>query len=261
MQDNHSNVIPSRPGVPGRPPAGSGGPDFVIVDAPHVDLGLPSGTLWASRNVGAAGICDVGAFFAWGETAPKNWFDNDNYFEPDWPVFSRTRYGLCPSFNKLGFSVIGTSADAAMAQMGREWRMPSILQFQELAREADIVDFTLDGVPGHAVVGPNRNALFFPHAGYMEEGGTRDDDEGCFLWTGELFPCEWPDHTVDAAAFQMPRDDLDWFDSLPAPAGLVVPDYVKDDSIFFIRPLMRETGCPVRAVFAGGKPGRHQEVP
>jgi hypothetical protein len=80
----------------------------------YVDLGLPSGTLWATCNVGANSPEEYGDFFAWGEVEPKEEYTNENY------TYTETS------------NVLPLSADAANANWGEAWRMPTRNEQDEL---------------------------------------------------------------------------------------------------------------------------------
>lgn len=96
-----------------------------------IDLGLPSGTLWASFNLGATRPDEFGDHFAWGETAPKTEFNSSNY---TWFANNRfTKYvvdisALKPELSGEfydGKSILEPEDDAATANLGDKWRMPT----------------------------------------------------------------------------------------------------------------------------------------
>ena len=70
--------------------------------ASFVDLGLPSGTKWADRNVGANAPEDYGTYFSWGETKEKSSYSYDNY-----------EYSQSDNFVNIGSNIAGTKYDAA----------------------------------------------------------------------------------------------------------------------------------------------------
>lgn len=128
---------------------------------PHmIDLGLPSGTKWACCNVGASSPEDYGNYYAWGETQQKsvyNW-DTYQYYQNDKCV-------------NIGSDIAGTRYDAATANWGTPWRMPSRAQCQELIDNTTSVWTTQNGVNGRKFTGPNGGTIFLPAA------GSRWDDE------------------------------------------------------------------------------------
>ena len=137
----------------------------------YVDLGLPSGTLWATCNIGASSPEEYGDYFAWGETTPKETFSRDNY-----------TYVL--SSGKTEFEL---SADAAAANWGSDWMMPSAEQIDELINSTYTTTEWVrrNNVPGRLITSnSNGNAIFLPAAGFRtwSEGAFNMDYAGYF-WT------------------------------------------------------------------------------
>lgn len=114
-----------------------------------VDLGLPSGTKWATCNVGASSPEEHGDYFAWGETSPKS-----NYTEKT----SKT-YGV-----EVGDISGNSQYDAARANWRGEWRMPTAEEWEELCDNCDWEWETQNGHDGYKVTGPNGNSIFIPAA-------------------------------------------------------------------------------------------------
>ena len=130
---------------------------------PHmIDLGLPSGTLWACCNVGAKKPEDYGGYYAWGETKTKSTYNWSTYIHCG---------GTKKTCRNLGFNITGTSYDAATANWGMSWKMPTIGQFKELHDKTTSVWITRFGVKGRKFTGPNGGTIFLPAAGYMWDGG------------------------------------------------------------------------------------------
>jgi len=126
-----------------------------------VDLGLPSGTKWASCNVGASSPEDYGDYFAWGETSPKDSYTTDN----------STTYGV--SYSDLqSKGVIDSDGnltatyDAATTNWGKGWRMPTEEEMKELVNNCSWTWTSQNGVYGQLVTGSNGNSIFLPAAGY-----------------------------------------------------------------------------------------------
>lgn len=121
---------------------------------PHaIDLGLPSGTKWACCNVGASAPEGYGNYYAWGETSPKSVYN--------WETYQYYNNG----YVNIGSDIAGTSYDAATANWGAPWRMPSLTQIQELLNNTTSTWTTENGVYGRKFVGPNGGTIFFPAAG------------------------------------------------------------------------------------------------
>ena len=138
-----------------------------------VDLGLPSGTLWADRNVGAASPEDYGDYFAWGETTAKsnyNWstlkYCEDDTGDKFSKYNTKSEYGIVD--NK---TTLERSDDAATANWGSDWCTPTPQQFQELYDNCTWTWTTRNGKNGYEVKGKNGNSLFLPSAGYRDGTG------------------------------------------------------------------------------------------
>lgn len=128
---------------------------------PHmIDLGLPSGTKWACCNVGATSPEDYGDYFAWGETKPKSVYNWDTYLY----------YNDDTGYVHIGSDIGGTAYDAATANWGAPWRMPSLTQIKELLSSCTSTWTTQGGVSGRKFTGPNRASVFLPAAGYRWNG-------------------------------------------------------------------------------------------
>ena len=120
-----------------------------------IDLGLPSGTKWACCNVGASAPEDYGNYYAWGETQPKSVYSMDNY----------QYYNSNTGFVNIGSDIAGTGYDAATANWGAPWCMPSLAQIRELLNNTTSTWTTENGVYGRKFTGPNGNTMFLPAAG------------------------------------------------------------------------------------------------
>ena len=141
-----------------------------------VDLGLPSGTLWATMNIGASSPEDYGDYFAWGETegynSGKTDFDWSTYKYCNGDYNKLTKYCGSSNFGDNGFTdnltELEFSDDAAYVNWGSEWRMPSVEQFQELINSSytTTVWTTQQGVNGYLITGKiTGNSIFLPAAG------------------------------------------------------------------------------------------------
>ena len=140
----------------------------------YVDLGLPSGTLWATCNVGASSPEEYGDYFAWGETQPKTSYSWSTYKHFKSPEEIIKKY--CTS-NDEGIvddkTELEPSDDAATVNWGSEWQMPSIEQYNELINNSYTTWTwtTMNGVKGRKITSKsNGNSIFLPAAG--ERGGT-----------------------------------------------------------------------------------------
>ena len=145
--------------------------DIIIVESPDdpdwVDLGLPSGLLWATRNVGATSPEDYGDYFAWGETTPKSYYDWSTYIYCNGDSRSLTKYCNNSSYGYNGFTdnltILQPSDDAATANYGG--RTPTKEEWEELRDNTTAIWTTQNGVNGRLFTGTNGNSLFLPAAG------------------------------------------------------------------------------------------------
>lgn len=145
-----------------------------------VDLGLPSGTLWADRNLGADAPEKAGDFFRFGET--------DAFTDKSLPY----KYDTLGD----GYEVAGTDNDAAVAILGQRWQTPTEDQTMELHDYCTGKWERINGVEGLKVTGPNGNSIFLPLAGNLNKAGELSGQgEIGGIWsssytgddTGELF--------------------------------------------------------------------------
>lgn len=136
-------------------------------DGDWVDLGLPSGTLWATMNVGASKPEDYGDYFAWGETTSKDEYSWSTYKWCNGRENTLTKYCLNNLYGAVdNKNELDPEDDAAFVNWGALWRMPSLEQQKELFEQCIWTWTTQNGVNGRLLIGPNGNALFLPAAGY-----------------------------------------------------------------------------------------------
>lgn len=135
----------------------------------YVDLGLPSGTLWATCNIGANAPEENGGFFAWGETIPKddcNWSD---YQYCNGSYNTLTRYCNDPEYGFNGFTddltVLLPEDDVATVNWGADWRMPTKGEWVELEDYTELSWTTQNGVNGALFTASNGNSIFLPFNG------------------------------------------------------------------------------------------------
>ena len=123
-----------------------------------VDLGLPSGTLWAKWNMGATAPEEYGDYYAWGETETKKGYGWYNYEHCD---------GTDDTCHDIGAEISGTKYDVAHVKWGGSWQLPTSKQIDELVKYCQHMVTTSKGVKGTLVTGPNGNTIFLPCAGFM----------------------------------------------------------------------------------------------
>lgn len=119
-----------------------------------IDLGLPSGTLWANMNIGANSNASPGGYYMWGET---------HEITHDYSL-----YDTGSGYKYLGRDISGTIYDAAYVLWGEDWKMPSIEQFLELCQNCEYTKSYLSGIEGYVFVGANGNRIFLPCGGEID---------------------------------------------------------------------------------------------
>ena len=160
------------------------------LDHTYVDLGLPSGLLWATCNVGADIPEEYGDYFAWGETQPKDNFSWTNYQYCMGSFNTLTKYCNNPDIGYNGFTDDLTTLlpedDAATANWGDEWRMPTEGEWQELYENTTVTWTTRNGVRGRLFTASNGNSIFMPAAGYCNESAPEAAGIIGDYWTSSL---------------------------------------------------------------------------
>ena len=133
----------------------------------YVDLGLPSGTKWATCNVGATTPEGYGNYFAWGETAPKTNYDESTYKHCNGSETSLTKYNTSSDYGTIdNKTTLELSDDAARANWGGKWRMPTEAEQEELRNNCTWTWTLQKGVNGYKVTSKtNGNSIFLPAAG------------------------------------------------------------------------------------------------
>ena len=130
----------------------------------YVDLGLTSGTLWATCNVGAEKPEDYGDHFAWGEVEEEKDWTKYKFYTSSLTI---TKYSLTDKRTELELE-----DDAAHVNWGVGWRMPSREQFLELYEECKYTWTKLNGVQGYLIESKvNNNSIFLPAGGYENSSG------------------------------------------------------------------------------------------
>lgn len=196
----------------------------------YVDLGLPSGTLWATCNVGANMPEGYGDYFAWGETEPKSIYNESTY------KYCNNEYGnqLTKYCNNtfLGYNgftdnltILLPEDDAATANWGSGWCMPTIAQWGELYQNTTHTWTTQNGVNGRLFTASNGNSLFLPATGSRWRDELSRVGARGYYWSSSLYT----DYPISAGYFHFRSGDY----------------YVNSDS--------RSTGYSVRAVRSAGQ--------
>lgn len=137
----------------------------------YVDLGLPSGRKWATKNIGASSPYQPGAYFAWGEIEIKTYYTAENYTSPD----KNTKH------------ITGNPIyDVATAKWGGSWRIPTAEEFKELKEKCVWMWTTENGSSGFTITGLNGNSIFLPAGGIKIKEKTKSLNDVCQYWSADL---------------------------------------------------------------------------
>ena len=151
----------------------------------YVDLGLS--VKWATCNVGANSPEEYGDYFAWGEVEPKEVYNWSTYKWCNGSSNTMTKY--CDDYfygsvdNK---TVLEASDDAASANWGGSWRMPTREEQDELRQQCTWTWTTQNGVNGYKVTGTNGNSIFLPAAGCRYDSSLDDAGSLGYYWSNSL---------------------------------------------------------------------------
>ena len=135
----------------------------------YVDLGLPSGNLWAKCNLGASAPEAYGDYYAWGEVEPKQvyTYPNHKWYKEGAPSLGFTKYN-----NEDGKLSLENEDDAVIQKLGNGWRTPTLADFRELTNQkyTTIKKTTLNGVAGYQITSKrNKKSIFIPFAGFKND--------------------------------------------------------------------------------------------
>lgn len=135
----------------------------------YVDLGLPSGNLWAECNLGASTPEQYGDYYAWGEVEPKQeyTYPNHKWYKEGAPSQGFTKYN-----NEDGKLTLEDEDDAVIQKLGNGWRTPTLADFRELTNQklTTIKKTTLNGVAGYQITSKkNGKSIFIPFAGFKRD--------------------------------------------------------------------------------------------
>ena len=169
----------------------------------YVDLGLPSGTKWATCNIGATTPDGYGDYFAWGETNAKvtyNW-ETYEYYDSSIVQYNISDKKLNKYNDSDNLIVLETRDDVATVSWGANWRMPTQDELKELKNNCIVTNTMRNGVNGLLFTGSNGNSIFLPAAGYRNDSDVNGIDfalvAGYFgsYWSSSLFTddqyCSW----------------------------------------------------------------------
>ena len=157
----------------------------------YVDLGLPSGTLWATMNVGASKPSDAGLYFQWRDTSgytasQVGTGDGQKKFASDWSDYKWYSNGGFTKYKTTG-ATLELEDDAAHVNMGGDWHMPTPDQIQELIDNTTNTWTTQDGVNGRLFTSKkNGKSIFIPAAGLAWGGSVHNSGGYGYVWSSLL---------------------------------------------------------------------------
>ena len=155
----------------------------------YVDLGLS--VKWATCNVGATKPEEYGDYFAWGETQPKSTYDWSTYKWCRGSYDTQTKYCTNSSYGTVdNKTTLELSDDAARANWGGSWRMPTDAELTELREQCTWTWTTQNGVYGYKVTskksGYTNKSIFLPAAGYRRGSSLGSAGSDGYYWSSSL---------------------------------------------------------------------------
>ncbi|MBR5918801.1 MAG: leucine-rich repeat domain-containing protein, partial [Prevotella sp.] len=153
----------------------------------YVDLGLPSGTLWATCNVGAEKPEDYGLYFAWGETKGYTGDTSDGRLF-NWDNYKWGKKDALTNYTDSDGKIeLYAADDAATANWGEGWRMPTLEEIYELLENTTSEWMELNGVSGRLFTAENGNSIFLPASGYRSGGSLGNVGSLGYYWSSLLY--------------------------------------------------------------------------
>ena len=144
----------------------------------YVDLGLPSGNLWAKTNVGAENEYGYGNHYAFGETRTKDYYYLENYKWFDSMTNEYTKYS---SEYSITLPWLLDEDDVATKKWGDMWHIPSHRDYIELREKCSSNWEEYNGVLGRRFIGPNGNSIFLPASGYIYSYNEYKNELGYYM--------------------------------------------------------------------------------
>ena len=153
-----------------------------------VDLGLPSGTLWATRNLGAETPEDYGYYFSWGNVIGRK--PSGTTFDYNWGTDNNGNYASTTGAALTSDIPTNMDYDAVQRYMGGSCKMPTTTQFAELFNSSYTTNewTTKNGVNGRLVTSKiNGNSVFFPAAGNGKGTSLNFAGLSGYYWSRSLY--------------------------------------------------------------------------
>ena len=161
-----------------------------LVQENFVDLGLPSGLLWAKCNLGATSPEGYGNYYAWGETSTKSDYSWDTYAYGR-GYYQLTKYCGNSYYGLNGFTdnltMLQSSDDAATVVLGRGARIPSAHEWEELLDNTTAVMTMQNGVYGLMLTAANGTSMFLPAAGFRYDSSLKHDGMYGYYWSSSYY--------------------------------------------------------------------------
>lgn len=196
----------------------------------YVDLGLPSGNMWATTNIGAASATKPGDYYQWAETTNESNYSWANYKYCNGSEKTLTKYCNSSSYGTVdNLMLLESSDDVATVKWGNGWMLPTEPQADEMVLNCSCYWIILQDQPGMIVIGKNGKSVFLPAVGYKERTHTTSSGELGVYLTASLY-----------------QDKPSRFKYL----GL-------DEELMFTSRMDRANGAPARAIYA---PNYHEYV-
>ena len=175
----------------------------------YVDLGLS--VKWATCNVGASKPEEYGDYFAWGETEPKSIYEWSTYKWCNGSYYTQTKYCTNSSYGTVDNKTqLELSDDAARANWGGSWRMPTKAEQDELREQCIWSWTTQNGVNGYKVTSKkNGNSIFLPAAGSRNDSSLYGAGSSGIYWSSSFFT----DYPGNAYYLSFSSHYVDWFNA------------------------------------------------
>ena len=201
----------------------------------YVDLGLPSGTLWATCNIGATKPEECGQYFAWGDTkgyakGVQHRFDPEHYLWCKGTTTSMTKYVTHPSYGDFvdKLTTLLPEDDAATVNWGKDWCMPTNDQLNEVynTKYVTLRKTTINGVAGMKITSDsNGNSIFLPFAGYRvyepvngytDEYDVKLEGRALYIWSNQIH------YGMPNTAYRLSYYDFFLLDAYPREYGFSI---------------------------------------
>ena len=171
-------------------PSNDGSNSGILNGHEYVDLGLPSGTLWATCNMGSNSPKEIGNYFAWGETRSKTNYEWVSYQYCNGDLSRLTKYCNNVLYGDNGFvdglTTLEQSDDAASSNWGDDWHVPSKAEWEELFDYCTTEWSTCNGVNGRLFTSSNGESIFLPASGYFRGDSIYGKDVCGYYWSKSL---------------------------------------------------------------------------